>query len=95
MLRSAMDPRPEPALGALLSQRERQEMAVPQQTDSDPDEAAREEMRQQLAAEARREADKLPPERVDRDPAVGPLGLQAPIPRSLARLATFLARAHR
>ncbi len=67
-------------------------MAEPQLTDSDPDEAAREEMRQQLAAEARREADKLPPKRVDRDPAAGPLGLQVPIPRSLARLASFLAR---
>jgi hypothetical protein len=62
---------------------------------SDPDETVREEVRQQLAAEARRQADKLPPEKVDRDPAVGPLGLQVPIPRPLARLARFLAGAHR
>jgi hypothetical protein len=61
----------------------------------DRDEAVREEMRQQLAAEERRQADKLPPERVDRDPSVGPLGLQAPIPRSLDRLARFLARRRR
>jgi hypothetical protein len=70
-------------------------MPEPQQPAFDPDEADREEMRRQLAAEARREADKLPPERVDRDPTAGPLGLQVPIPRSLARLANFLARAHR
>jgi hypothetical protein len=70
-------------------------MAVSDESAADPDEAVREEMRQQLAAEARREAQKLPPERVDRDPAVGPLGLQSPVPRSLDRLARFLARRRR
>jgi hypothetical protein len=60
-----------------------------------PDEAVREELRQQLAARARQEAEKLPPERVDRDPTAGPLGLQVPVPRSLDRLARFLARRRR
>jgi hypothetical protein len=68
---------------------------VSDETAGDPDEAVREELRQRLAAEARQEADKLPPERVDRDPAVGPLGLQVPVPRSLDRLARFLARRRR
>jgi len=62
---------------------------------ADPDEAVREQMRQRLAAEARQEAAKLPPTRVDRDPSVGPLGLQLPVPRSLDRLARFLARPRR
>jgi hypothetical protein len=48
---------------------------VSDESAGDSDEAVREELRQQLAAEARQEAEKLPPERVDRDPAVGPLGL--------------------
>jgi hypothetical protein len=56
-----------------------------------PDEELREELRQQLAAKARQEAEKLPPERVDRNPAAGPLGLQVPVPRPLDRLARFLA----
>jgi hypothetical protein len=56
-----------------------------------PDEAVREELRQQLAAKAQQEAEKLPPEKVDRDPAAGPLGLQVPVPRPLDRLARFLA----
>jgi hypothetical protein len=70
-------------------------MAVPGETPANADEAAREEMRRQLAARSQEEAEKLPPERVDRDPAVGPLGLQMPVPRSLDRLARFLARRHR
>jgi hypothetical protein len=60
-----------------------------------PDEAVREELRKQLAARAGQEAEKLPPERVDRDPTAGPLGLQVPVPRSLDRLARFLARRRR
>ena len=67
-------------------------MLVSDASAHDPDEEVREELRQQLAAKARQEADKLPPERVDRDPTAGPLGLQMPVPRSLDRLARFLAR---
>ncbi len=70
-------------------------MAPSHESAADPDEAVREEIRRQLAAEAQQEAQKLPPEKVDRDPAVGPLGLQAPVPRSLDRLARFLARRRR
>jgi hypothetical protein len=70
-------------------------MAVSREPAADADEATREEMRQQLAARLRQEAEKLPPETVDRDPAVGPLGLQAPVPRFLDRLARFLARRRR
>jgi hypothetical protein len=64
---------------------------------SNPDsgEAIREEIRQHLAAEAREEASKLPPEHVDRDPAAGPLGLQIPVPPTIARLARFLAGRNR
>jgi hypothetical protein len=70
-------------------------MATQDSSTSDSGEAVREEIRQRLAAQAREDASKLPPERVDRDPAVGPLGLQIPIPRSIARLARILGRRNR
>jgi hypothetical protein len=63
--------------------------------DSANEEAVRENLRQHLAAEARQEAEKLPPKKADRDPTVGPLGLQLPLPRFLDRLARFLARPRR
>jgi hypothetical protein len=65
-------------------------MATPDGSPSEPGEAVREEIRLHMAAHAREEADKLSPERVDPDPAVGPLGLQIPIPPVIARLARRL-----
>jgi hypothetical protein len=65
-------------------------MLVSDASAHDPDEEVREELRQALAAKARQEAEKLPPEKVDRDPAAGPLGLQVPVLRPLDRLPRFL-----